>query len=192
MTCDVRGTAAAFTVAFLCVLLFTRAANAAELRGIAVKIFDGDSFVLRDAQSHETEVRLFGIDAPEHAQPHAEQSRDALKTLIEREPLVVEIRSIDRYGRTLGLVIRQRDRLHVNERLLSQGDAWLYRRYQDDPQWAQLELEARHEHAGLWSLPTKDRIAPWVYRKELRKFCERSTHVGEPRCLTHRHQPPQN
>jgi micrococcal nuclease len=190
MTGELRGISAAFTLAFLCVLLFAHAADAAELRGIAVKIFDGDSFVMRDAQSHETEVRLFGIDAPEHAQPHAEQSRDALKALIEREPLIIEIRSIDRYGRTLGVVLRQRDQLRVNERLLHEGHAWLYRRYQDDPQWVQLELEARHEHAGLWSLPGKDRIAPWVYRKELREFCAQRTHADESRCMARPHQPP--
>ncbi len=188
MTRDIRGVLIAFSLTSLCVLLLAHAANAAELHGTAVKIFDGDSFVLRDAKSHETEVRLFGIDAPEHAQPHAEQSRDALKALIEREPLVVEIRSIDRYGRTLGVVIRQRDQLRVNERLLREGDAWLYRRYQDDPRWVRLELQARHEHAGLWSLPAKDRVAPWVYRKELREYCEGSTHVDESRCTSRPHQ----
>lgn len=178
--------------AFLWVLLLGGVANAAELRGTAVKIFDGDSFVLRDAQSHETEVRLFGIDAPEHQQPYAGHSRGALQQLIARESLIVEIRSIDRYGRTLGLVTRARDQLRINERLLRDGDVWLYRRYQNDPRWAQLELLARQERAGLWSLPAKDRIAPWTYRRQLREFCEQAVNRNAPACISRPHQPPAN
>jgi micrococcal nuclease len=182
------GTSIALAIAFSCVLLFADA-KANELRGTAVKIFDGDSFVLRDARSHETEVRLFGIDAPEHTQSYAEQSRDALKALIAHESIVVEIHSIDRYGRTLGVVIRQRDHVRVNERLLREGDAWLYRRYQNDPQWAELESQARHEHRGLWSLPARDRIAPWLYRKELRDYCALPAHSDESRCTARAHRP---
>ena len=53
-------------------------------------------------------------------------------------------------------------RIDVGEELVRQGHAWHFTRYSNEAHLAQLQAEARAEHAGLWSQP--DRIAPWDYR----------------------------
>jgi endonuclease YncB( thermonuclease family) len=136
--------------------------------GRVLKVFDGDSFIMRDEDGTEIEVRLFGIDAPERRQPWSRRSRQALKGILGGHAIDAETVTIDRYGRTVAVVRRRSDGLSVNEEMVRQGHAWVYRRYTDDPTLLRLEEQARAAGTGLWGLPEAERIPPWRWRREQR------------------------
>jgi endonuclease YncB( thermonuclease family) len=162
--------ARALVVATLAVasLLATRGAAVpagTELRGKVVKLHDGDSFELLRRSRTTVGVRVFGIDCPERGQPWGARAKSFTAGLIGNAEVVVVVKDVDRYGRTVGDVVLA-DGRHLSHELLRAGLAWYYRRYDDDPELAKLEAEARAARRGLWSEPHP--VAPWTYRKERR------------------------
>ena len=101
--------------------------------GQTLKVFDGDSFLMRGEDGSEIEVRLYGIDAPERHQPWSRRSREALYGLIRGRALTLERVETDRYGRAVAKVTREPDGLIVNAEMVRGGNAWVYRRYTRDP-----------------------------------------------------------
>lgn len=67
------------------------------LRGAAY-IIDGDSIVIQ-----KTQVRLFGIDAPELNHPYGQKAKWALVALCKGQQIEAEILTIDTHGRTVAL-----------------------------------------------------------------------------------------
>ena len=53
----------------------------ADIRGLVVRILDGDTIEILQDNGERTRVRLNGIDAPEKGQPFGQRSRQALTTL---------------------------------------------------------------------------------------------------------------
>ena len=135
-----------------------------KITGKAAKIIDGDTFDLLLADRTIRRIRLFGIDCPERAQAYYQVAKDELGTLLRNASLTIDIRDIDRYGRTVGIV--QANQKNVNEAMLSAGFAWHYRRYDNNPEWSLLEKAARRQSLGLWA--DSHPVAPWVFKSEKR------------------------
>jgi endonuclease YncB( thermonuclease family) len=53
----------------------------------------------------------------------------------------------------------------VNAELVKRGAAWFYSEFAYSAALYDVEQEARTAKRGLWALPLKDRIEPWVWRK---------------------------
>ena len=73
-----------FTVAIAaCALAFAHlpCANAGELAGRVVKVDDGDTLTIVDADKRQHVIRLADIDAPEKAQRFGARSRQSLAEL---------------------------------------------------------------------------------------------------------------
>ena len=71
---------------------------------------------------------------------------------------------VDRYGRIVGIVYV--GDICVNEEMVKNGLAWVYRRYCKIPvceDWLALESEARAEKVGLWS--HRSPVPPWEFRR---------------------------
>jgi len=145
--------------------------------GQTLKVFDGDSFLMRAEDGGEVEVRLYGIDAPERHQPWSRRSREALYGLIRGRALTLELVETDRYGRAVAKVIREPDGLIVNAEMVRGGNAWVYRRYTRDPallkrlgleDLMELEEAARRQRRGLWSMPPSEQTPPWEWRRQNR------------------------
>ena len=115
--------------------------------GQAIRVFDGDSFLMREAGETEIEVRLFGIDAPERYQPWSDRSRQALTELLHGQRLRLVPETEDRYGRVVATVLRVSDGLDVNAEMVRLGHAWVFRRYTDDP--ALIALGLRSDCRGM-------------------------------------------
>ena len=131
--------------------------------GYAVKrVLDGDS-VLLSLDGATVEVRLAGIDAPEHRQPYGEAAKRELRQLLRGQDLSLQIRDRDRYGRTIA-VVRREDGMDVNEELVRRGAAWVHRSY-GDADWFLLERKARSAGSGLWGLEGVA-VPPWEWRRE--------------------------
>ena len=130
--------------------------------GYSVKrVMDGDS-VLLSHNGATLEVRLAGIDAPEHRQPYGEAAKRELRRLLSGQDLSLQIRDRDRYGRTIAVVLRS-DGMDVNEELVRRGAAWVHRSY-GDADWFLLERKARSAGSGLWGLEGAA-VPPWEWRQ---------------------------
>lgn len=133
-----------------------------EIRGKVVRVADGDTITIREPDSEQTKVRLFGIDAPERGQAFGQKSRRTLAGLIANQTVDILIEDEDQYGRIVGIVLL--DEENINLSMVKSGMAWVYRRYQDDPEWLEAEANARDAGRGLWSVPNPEPPADWRYR----------------------------
>ena len=137
-------------------------AFAAFFEGRVVGVIDGDTIDVLVGQDVRR-VRLFGIDTPERGQPWYAKAKRALSSRVYGKQVRVNDVARDRYGRTVGEVYA--DNVCVGCELVREGNAWVYRRYTDDPVLYQLEAEARAAKRGLWALPESQRIPPWEWRQ---------------------------
>ena len=133
----------------------TATASASSATTIDVtSITDGDTLVVADGRR----VRLAQVDAPETNECFGGESTDALRVLVEDQP--VELRrpptgpERDRYGRTLADVVV--GGVSVNEQLVASGAAEWYESFASEDVDLARRLEAaenaaRTAGAGLWS-----------------------------------------
>lgn len=136
---------------------------AASFTAEVVRVKDGDSLVVfRNDVKRQSEIRLAGIDAPELAQPWGIQSRSALRRMVDRRQVQVEVTDRDRYGRLVGKVWRGRN--YVNAAMTSGGHAWAFTRYLDDKAIRDGQRAARAARRGLWSLPPDQQVPPATWR----------------------------
>jgi len=80
-------------------------AFADTLTGKVVKITDGDTLYVLDANYREHKIRLAGIDAPERKQAYGLASRKHLASIVAGKQVTVEYQKRDRYGRIVGKVL---------------------------------------------------------------------------------------
>ncbi len=74
-------------------------ASAESLTGKVVKITDGDTLYVLDANHKQHKIRLAGIDAPERKQAYGLASRKHLASIVAGKQVRVEYQKRDRYGR---------------------------------------------------------------------------------------------
>lgn len=135
------------------------------LRGRVVKVFDGDSFVMRSGDER-VDVRVFGIDAPEKGQPFSQKARSRSRELLDGEEVVVRVTTPrDVHGRVVGEVFLEDGRSYAHV-IVGEGLAWQFRRYSNDPAVAALERDAQRARRGLWR--DRDPEPPWEFRRRKR------------------------
>ena len=155
----------------LCFLVFLSLATSANsLTGKVVKITDGDTLYVLDANYKEHKIRLAGIDAPERKQAYGLASRKHLASIVASKRVTIEYQKRDRYGRIVG-------KIWVNgiDACLEQvkaGFAWHYKKYQHEQSpedrrlYAKAEDQARDDRLGLWRENNPN--PPWEYRRPYR------------------------
>lgn len=156
-------------LALAAVLIFTAApaALADQLHGRVVAVADGDTITVLDASRQQHRIRLNGIDAPETGQPFSQVSKTHLSDLVFGQDVTVVWNKLDRYGRTVGTVLR--GDTNVNLEQLRAGLAWYYREYASDvapenrPLYEASEAAARASRAGLWKDASPQ--PPWSFRR---------------------------
>ena len=132
---------------------------ATDLVGKVVGVSDGDTItVLVDKKP--IKIRLEGIDAPEAKQSFGNRSKQALSDLVFGKEVRVKKTGEDRYGRSLGLV--STDGIDINAKMIQDGWAWHYKKYNRDSKLADLEMQARAAKRGLWT--ESNPLAPWDFR----------------------------
>jgi len=141
-------------------------ALAAEISGRVVGVADGDTLTLLTPDKRQVRIRLAEIDTPEKRQPYGTRAKQSLSDLCFGKPARVDVKTTDRYGRTVGRVYCAG--IDANAEQVRRGAAWVYRKYTRDPKLYQLEAEARRERRGLWALSETQRVPPWEWRKAMR------------------------
>lgn len=130
-----------------------------------VGVHDGDTLTGLDENKVQHKIRLDGIDAPELGQPFGRAAKQALSDKVFGKDVVVEPKTKDRYGRTIGHVLV--DGRDVNLEMLAEGMAWHFKQYDDDARRAQAEEESRAGGKGLWA--DEHAEPPWEWRRHDRQ-----------------------
>jgi micrococcal nuclease len=150
----------------LLLLLFALPALADTLQGRVVRVIDGDTVVVLDAEKTQHRIRLAGIDAPERKQPFGQRSKQYLASQIAGQDVIVDWDKHDRYHRIVGKIIY--DGQDVDLAMVRAGLAWWYRHYAHEQSAADRVLyedaedKAKAERKGLWVDPNP--MPPWEWR----------------------------
>ncbi len=157
---------------FLCVvacltILSATASATTEVIGRVVGVSDGDTITVLDAQKVQHKIRLSGIDAPESSQAFGRRSKEHLSNLVFGQTVTVVAEKSDRYGRTLGKVLVNRQDANLAQ--VQAGLAWHYKKYAnqqpsaDRASYARTEEHARQNRLGLWR--DDNPTPPWDFRR---------------------------
>jgi len=149
----------------LILLLFTLLTIPDSFKAKVIGIYSGDSIVVLLSDNTQLKVRLEGIDCPELLQEYGDSAKFATVALCFKKTIRIEEKGLDTYGRTLAYVYV--DDICINKELLRLGLAWHYANYNDDPELAQLEADARKQKVGLWK--QSDPLSPWDFRRSQKK-----------------------
>lgn len=141
-------------------------ARGTTTRGPVVYVSDGDTIGVDLGGPTPTRVRLLGINAPESKDPDVAtecfgpQAARIAATLLPRGAAVTILTDptqdrVDRYGRLLAYVFRQRERVPVNQTLVERGAArvYVYRRsrpFRRVAAFRAAEVRARAAGLGIW------------------------------------------
>jgi len=150
-------------------LLFCFTNLAFAWHGKVIRISDGDTIVVLTDQRQQVKVRLYGVDTPEKRQAFGKAAKKFTARLVGNKMVEVKPVTQDRYGRTVGIVYVG-DKC-LNQELVANGYAWVYRQYCNSwrlcKRWLQAESKARELKLGLWCDPNP--VSPWKWRKNNRK-----------------------
>jgi endonuclease YncB( thermonuclease family) len=165
-----------FLVLFVAVLLALQLAGVYDVAPGKLVVIDGDS--LRESN---TEIRLYGIDAPEYRQTCLDAEKkdyacgkraaEALRNLVRGQDVKCQSLNQDRYGRSVS-TCRAGD-LDINGAMVTQGWAVAFIQYGFD--YVGVEREARQAKRGLWSGQFEE---PELYRKRLRSLNSDLADIG--------------
>ena len=145
---------AARVITLFLLVFLSLTASADSLTGKVVKITDGDTLYVLDANYKEHKIRLAGIDAPERKQAYGLASRKHLASIVAGKQVTIEYQKRDRYGRIVGKILL--DGIDACLEQVKAGFAWHYKKYQIDQSpedrqlYADAENKARYERLGLW------------------------------------------
>ena len=132
-------------------------------------IIDGDSLEVKTEDGLITEIRLYGIDAPERGQPFANEARTGLYKMLGRQTFWLEEQHIDPYGHKVAL-LHHRDqsrRNSVNLRMIREGLAYAYTKYGgEELGFHQAQADARQGRRGIWEKSDEGGERPWEHRRD--------------------------
>jgi endonuclease YncB( thermonuclease family) len=154
----------------------------AQQEGAAVvsgtgRAIDGDS-VLVGAGKSVVDIRLYGIDAPEHDQKCQTTSgaawecgREAvaeLAKLVDGRQLSCKVMELEKIGARRPIAKCFDGSNSVADDMLRKGMAWAFRRYlKDDSElkhFVELEAEAKAKRTGIWQ--AEDQEPAWDFRQK--------------------------
>lgn len=92
-----------FLISF-CLLLVPLISLCQTLSGKVVRVSDGDTITILDTTKTQTRVRLYGIDCPEIGQDFGNVAKRFTSDLCFSKIVTVDVKDIDRYGRTVGII----------------------------------------------------------------------------------------
>jgi len=132
--------------------------------GVVVQVHDGDTITVIDRARGRMKIRIYGIDAPELAQPYGSQAQGLTYRMLLRQEVRGWTVAMDRYGRDVAVVtVGGTD---VSEALVQAGLAWVYPGYCRIPtcaDWKSYQEQAKARRLGLWQ--AEKPIPPWEWRR---------------------------
>lgn len=145
----------------LLALLVSGGLSSEYLENLKIKrVVDGDT-VHVFSKGKVLKVRLVEIDTPEMDQPHGQEAKEYLESLLGDGYVDLDISGTDIYKRKLGrLYWKQQD---INRLMVKSGHAWVYDQYVTDNTFYEDQNYAKNKKLGLWK--NNDPIQPWQWRR---------------------------
>jgi endonuclease YncB( thermonuclease family) len=141
-----------FVVVLILTLFIMQKFGMIDLGTGNVQVIDGDSLRLGT-----TDIRLYGIDAPEYRQICLDQNRmeyacgkraaSALRDMVRGRQVNCSSVETDRYGRAVSLC--KIDKLDINGELVRQG--WAVAYVQHSLNYVRIEADAKRAKRGIWA-----------------------------------------
>jgi endonuclease YncB( thermonuclease family) len=138
-------------------------ANTPGERMVVTYVGDGDSVSVKKNDGSSINCRIDSIDAPEVAhpkvgkagQPYGDQAKKTLQDMILNHEVTVRVSKPATEGKNYGRALCQIEveGQNIDKKMLKDGMAWLYRRFNSDPELSSLELDAKANRRGLWADP---------------------------------------
>ena len=135
-----------------------------EFYGKIVKIVDGDTYDLLVGNT-TMRIRMDGIDAPERGMPFYKVSKEYLGNLCNGQTLKIITIKIDRYKRFLANTYLENG-CSVSVLMVKAGYAWHFKKYSNNGELSNAEVEAKLKRLGLWI--DENPIPPWVWRANMK------------------------
>lgn len=156
----------------LCLFVMTlgQPCTASAWPGQVVKVHDGDTVTVRNAEGELYRVRIYGVDCPEMKQKWGEEAQDMTVSLLGGKTVQVIAVNRDKYKRHVAGIILLEDMLVLQDVLVSAGLAWVDNRFckiDACKLWILHQADAQKAKRGLWSDSAAK--APWDWRREQRK-----------------------
>ncbi len=154
-------------IPFLIILCGCSRQTSNSISGTVIRIVDGDTISVLDANNVQHRIRLKGIDAPERTQAFYQVSRDNLAALTFQKEVRVDYTKVDRWGREVGTVWIGGDDACLAQ--IKAGLAWHFKRYQkeqsqsDREEYANAEEDARSHKSGIWK--DLNPTPPWDFQR---------------------------
>lgn len=132
------------------------------LKAEVIGIQDGDTIELKyiftgnkagRRSGKPIRIRLLHVNCPERGGPFYKVAKQYTSQRCFRQ--IVQIRhqgKFDRYGRLLGEVILPGGKF-LNKELVKNGYAVHFKKYSSSTEYANLEISAKKQKLGIWSLP---------------------------------------
>jgi micrococcal nuclease len=130
------------------------------------RIIDGDTFETETGEK----VRLIGINAPEISDIYGQEAKQHLLDLIDGKTIDLQPDNIskdrDRYSRLLRYVIL--DGIDINMRMISDGFAFAYLKYQFEKSndYKEAQITANRNNKGMWGSDNKEEVIELQDNKE--------------------------
>jgi len=118
------------------------------------RIVDGDTLVIR-----KTQIRLFGVDAPELDHPYGKKAKWALVSLCKGQKVRAEITELDDYGRTVAKCYLE-DGTDLSAEMVKQGLALDWPKFSDG-KYRTLETSDARKKLWLADARQKGRMHVW-------------------------------
>ncbi len=177
-----------FLFFFLLPLLFPSMASAKTFQGRVIKVFDGDTFLVR-IKAREEHVRLREIDAPEVSsrkqagqEPWGKKAKEFAISRVKDKTVRLEVEGRDerdQYHRLLAYVFVG-DAL-VNQEMVQSGNAFFYPgRFRGEyaSQLESAEELAREKGLGVWNRKKGLQERPWEFRSRTQRAENIFSHGG--------------
>jgi micrococcal nuclease len=126
-----------------------------------IGIIDGDTYDIL-VNMRPVRVRMYAIDAPERGMPYNKVAKKYLSDMIFGKMVTIKQTDTDKNGRIVAKTYLP-DGREASTEMLKAGFAWHFKKYDNNPTLAQLEINARKNKLGLWA--DNEPIAPWEVRK---------------------------
>lgn len=159
-------------------LLFLNSNCYADCAGKVLAVLEGDAIVIDCAGM--IEVGLYGIDAPEIAQPAGREAQFFVSSITLNKTVNLVEKKRDEQGRISGIVILP-DGKNLNREIVRAGYAWYHEAASKDKVLSDLEKGAREKKIGLWVDPAPEAPRDFRSRNLTSKYsASQSTAAAQP------------
>ncbi len=129
--------------------------------GKVVGIIDGDTYDVLLNGNETVRIRMEGIDAPEKGMPFYKKAKNHLSILCFDKVVRLEVRETDSHGRKIAFSYLE-DGTELSHEMIKAGFAWHFKKYNNNSELAQLEINASEARIGLWV--DESPMPPWQNR----------------------------